>query len=93
MCNLYRMEDKDCVSMGPRMTKALSTSLPANQMNIDQMGAIVRHTVEGKKKLVHARWALPSPRFALEKGAKTKAEKLVAEGKPVDLEELIRMEQ
>ncbi|MEV5058138.1 SOS response-associated peptidase [Agrobacterium radiobacter] len=58
----------------------------------DQMGPVVRNTADGKKQLVHARWGLPSPRFALERAAKAKAEKLAAKGKPFDLEELIRVE-
>jgi putative SOS response-associated peptidase YedK len=62
------------------------------QMNPDQMGPIFRNTADGKKQLVHARWGLPPPRFALEKVAKAKAEKLAAKCKPFDLEELIRME-
>jgi hypothetical protein len=64
--------------------------MPAYQMNPDQMGPIVRNTADGKKQLVHARWGLPSPRFALEKAAKAKAEKLAAKGKPFDLELPIR---
>lgn len=54
------------------------------------MGPIVRNTADDKKQLIHARWGLPSPRFALEKAAK--AEKLTAKGEPADLEKLIRME-
>jgi putative SOS response-associated peptidase YedK len=72
--------------------ESLINLMPAYQMNPDQMGPIVRNTADGKKQLVHARWGLPSPRFALEKAAKAKAEKLAAKGKAFDLEELIRME-
>ncbi|AHF85430.1 hypothetical protein RLEG3_28005 [Rhizobium leguminosarum bv. trifolii WSM1689] len=88
MCNLYRMEDKDWVSDA----ESLINLMPTYQMNPDQMGPIVRNTADGKKQLVHARWGLPSPRFALEKTAKIKAAKRAAKGKPFDLEELIRME-
>lgn len=92
MCNLYRMEDKDWVSKWAQDAESLINLMPIYQMNPDQMGPIVRNTADGKKQLVHARWGLPSPRFALEKAAKVKAEKLKAKGKPADLEELIRME-
>lgn len=92
MCNLYRMEDRDWVSQWAQDAEHLINLMPAYQMNPDQMGPIVRNTADGKKQLVHARWGLPSPRFALEKAAKTRAEKLAAKGKPFDLEELIRME-
>jgi putative SOS response-associated peptidase YedK len=92
MCNLYRMEDKDWVAKWAQDAESLINLMPAYQMNPDQMGPIVRNTADGKKQLVYARWGLPSPRFALEKAAKIKAEKLAAKGKPFDLEELIRME-
>ncbi|MGZ2505231.1 putative SOS response-associated peptidase YedK [Rhizobium beringeri] len=92
MCNLYRMEDRDWVAKWAQDAESLINLMPAYQMNPDQMGPIVRNTADGKKQLVHARWGLPSPRFALEKTAKIKAAKLAAKGKPVDLEELIRME-
>ncbi|MBY3081077.1 SOS response-associated peptidase [Rhizobium laguerreae] len=88
MCNLYRMEDKDWVAKWAQDAESLINLMPAYQMNPDQMGPIVRNTADGKKQLVHARWGLPSPRFALEKAAKIKAEKLAAKGKAFDLEEL-----
>ncbi|NKM26951.1 SOS response-associated peptidase family protein [Rhizobium laguerreae] len=92
MCNLYRMEDKDWVAKWAQDAESLINLMPVYQMNPNQMGPIVRNTADGKKQLVHARWGLPSPRFALEKAAKIKAEKLAAKGKAFDLEELIRME-
>jgi len=66
MCNLYLMEFKDWVLKWPQVAESL-INLP-----------IFRNTADGKKQLVHARWGLPSPRFALEKAAKAKAEKLAA---------------
>lgn len=92
MCNLYRMEDRDWVSKWAQDVEILINLMPAYQMNPDQMGPILRNTADGRKQLVHARWGLPSPRFALEKAAKVKAEKLRGKGKPADLEDLIRME-
>ncbi|MGZ2385295.1 putative SOS response-associated peptidase YedK [Rhizobium brockwellii] len=78
MCNLYRMEFKDWVLKWPQDAESLINLMPAYQMNPDQMAPIFRNTADGKKQLVHARWGLPSPRFALEKAAKAKAEKLAA---------------
>lgn len=86
------MEDKDWVAKWAQDAESLINLMPAYQMNPDQIGPIVRKTADGKKQLIHARWGLPSPRFALEKSAKAKAEKLQAKGKPFDLEELTRME-
>lgn len=92
MCNLYRMEDKDWVSKWAKDAESLINLMPAYQMNPDQMGPIVRNTADGKKQLVHARWGLPSPIFVQKKAAEARAEKLKAKGKPVDMDELIRME-
>ncbi|MBO0144655.1 SOS response-associated peptidase [Agrobacterium sp. Ap1] len=92
MCNLYRMEDKDWVSKWAQDAESLINLMPAYQMNPDQMGPIVRNRADGRKQLVHARWGLPSPIFAQKKAAEARAEKLKAKGKPVDLDELIRME-
>jgi putative SOS response-associated peptidase YedK len=92
MCNLYRMEDKDWVSKWAPDVEALINLMPAYQMNPDQMGPIVRNSTDGKKQLVHARWGLPSPIFVQKKAAETRAQKLAAKGKPVDMDELLRME-
>lgn len=61
-------------------------------MNSDQMRPIVLNTADGRKQLVHARWGLPSPIFVQKKAAETRAAKLAAKGKDVDLDKLIRME-
>lgn len=90
MCNLYRMEDKDWVAKWAQDAESLINLMPAYQMNPNEMGPIVRNTADGRKQLVHARWGLPSPRFALEKEAEKKAEKLRAKGQEVDFEKLVR---
>ncbi|MGF9566685.1 SOS response-associated peptidase [Neorhizobium sp. JUb45] len=92
MCNLYRMEDKDWVSRWAQDAESLINLMPAYQMNPDQMGPIVRNTNDGRKQLVHARWGLPSPIFVQKKAAEARAAKLKAKGKPVDMDELIRIE-
>ncbi len=89
---MHWSSDETQVAKWAQDAESLINLMPAYQMNPDQMGPIVRNTADGKKQLVHARWGLPSPRFALEKAAKAKAEKLAAKGKAFDLEELIRME-
>ncbi len=90
ICNLYRMEDKDWVAKWAQDAESMINLMPAYQMNPDQMGPIVRNTADGRKQLVHARWGLPSPLFALKKEAEKKSEKLRAKGKEVDFEALLR---
>ncbi|TBD07479.1 SOS response-associated peptidase [Rhizobium leguminosarum] len=92
MCNLYRMEDRDWVAKWALDAESLINLMPAYQMNPDQMGPIVRNTADGRKQLVHARWGLPSPFFAIKQAAEARAEKLRQKGKPVDMDMLIRME-
>lgn len=83
---------KDCVSKWAQDAESLIKLMPAYQMNPDQSGQIIRITTDGRQQLANARWGLPSPRFALEEAAKSKAEKLKAKPKPADLNELIKME-
>ncbi|MGO7278941.1 SOS response-associated peptidase [Rhizobium leguminosarum] len=92
MCNLYRMEDKDWVSKWAQDAESLINLMPAYQMNPDQAGPIVRNTADGRKQLVHARWGMPSPFFAIKQAAEARAEKLRQKGKLVDMDVLIRME-
>lgn len=92
MCNLYRMEDKDWVSKWAQDVESLINLMPAYQVNPDQMAPIIRNTANGRKQLVNARWGLPSPVFVQKKAADARAAKLAAKGKPVDMDELIRME-
>ncbi|MBB3138452.1 putative SOS response-associated peptidase YedK [Rhizobium pisi] len=92
MCNLYRMEDKDWVGKWAQDAESLINLMPAYQMNPDQAGPIVRNTADGRKQLVHARWGLPSPLFAIKQAAEARAEKLRQKGKPVEMDVLIRME-
>lgn len=56
------------------------------------MGPIVGNTADGRRQLVRARWALPSPARIQEESAATRAAKLSAKGKPYDMDDLIRME-
>lgn len=90
MCNLYRMEDKDWVAKWAQDAESLINLMPAYQMNPNEMGPIVRNTADGRKQLVHARWGLPAPFFALKKEAQKKGDKLKAKGEQVDMDKLIR---
>ncbi|MDQ0323978.1 putative SOS response-associated peptidase YedK [Pararhizobium capsulatum DSM 1112] len=92
MCNLYRMEDKDWVNKWAQDVESMINLMPAYQMNPDQMGPIVRNTLDGRKQLVHARWGLPTPIFVQKKAAEARAGKLRAKGKEVDFDALLKAE-
>lgn len=64
------MEDKDLVSKWAVDAERLINPMPAYQLNPDNLGPVIRDTNGRGRQLVHARWGLPSPRFALEKAAK-----------------------
>jgi putative SOS response-associated peptidase YedK len=49
------MEDKDWVSKWAVDAESMINLMPTYQMNPDQMGPIIRNTVDGRKQLVHAR--------------------------------------
>ncbi|MHC2454596.1 putative SOS response-associated peptidase YedK [Rhizobium leguminosarum] len=57
------------VSKGAQDAESLINLMPAYQMNPDQEGPIVRNTADGRRQLVHARWGLPSPFFAIKQAA------------------------
>lgn len=59
----------------------------------DYTAPVIRNPVGGgTPELAMARWGMPSPFFIIEKAAKQRADKLAAKGKPVDMEQLLRME-
>lgn len=90
MCNLYRMEDIDWVRKWAQDAESLINLMPSYQMHPDQVGPAIRNTMDGRKKLAHVRWGLPSPNFVLKKIVDTKVEKLRAKGKPVDEAAMLR---
>lgn len=66
--------------------------MPAYQMNLGQLGPIVRNTPDGRKQLVYAMWGLPTPVFVQKKAAETRAAKMPAKGEAIDMDKLLRME-
>jgi putative SOS response-associated peptidase YedK len=58
----------------------------------DYPAPIVRNTADGGREIAMARWGMPSSRLALMDAAKKRAAKLDAKGKPVDFNELLRLE-
>lgn len=58
----------------------------------DYQAPIIRQLHTPQPELSLARWGLPSSRQALYEAANARADKLRAKGKPIDFEELLRME-
>ena len=64
---LCQSRRKDWVAKWAQDAESMINILPGAPKNPDQMGPIVRNTADGRKQLVHGRWGLPSPLFALRK--------------------------
>lgn len=92
MCNLYRMQPRDWQSKWANEASAAINLMPAYQINPDQMAPVIRNTASRGRELVNMRWGLPSSKKALLDAATKRADKLRAKGKPVDFDQLLKME-
>jgi putative SOS response-associated peptidase YedK len=93
VCNLYSMtKNVDAIR---RLFAALNSrvgNLPSMpSIFSDYPAPIVRNATDGRE-IVMARWGMPSSQRALMDATKKRAQKLEAKGKPVDFNQLLRME-
>ena len=94
MCNLYS------VTKGQAAIIALTRAMRDRTGNLpslpcvfpDYSAPIVRNAPDGVRELTMARWGMPSSQKAMLDATKKRAQKLEAKGKPVDFNELLRME-
>ncbi|ANL64816.1 hypothetical protein AMC82_CH01122 [Rhizobium phaseoli] len=93
VCNLYRMMSNQQAIRA--ITRAMIDSTgnmePQQEIWPDRMAPIVRNTPVGRE-LANVRWGLPSSSKALFDAATKRADGLRKKGKPVDFDELLRME-
>ncbi|NGO63978.1 SOS response-associated peptidase [Rhizobium daejeonense] len=93
MCNLYNVTTNQEAIIA--ITRALVGNVgnlePSFDVYPDQLAPIVRNTPEGRE-LARVRWGLPSSSKAQFDAATKRADKLRAKGKPVDFDELLRLE-
>jgi putative SOS response-associated peptidase YedK len=91
MCNLYseaKGQEAICA-----FTRAVTGKLPPfPRVYPDYRAPIARNAPDGVRELTLARWGMPTPQAALMDATKRRAQKLEANGKPVDFKELLRME-
>lgn len=92
MCNLYHLRK------GPQTILDLARAMRNDVGNLapgdlypDYSAPIVRMD-DDQRVLTSARWGMPSSKKALFDAASARANKLRAKGKPVDFEELLKME-
>lgn len=93
MCNLYsHTRSVDAIRRLFDKFRSEPTNLPPMPgIFPDYAAPIIRNTPDGAE-LALTRWGMPSPRNVLDEAVAKRAEKLAAKGKPVDIDQLRRME-
>ncbi|AMJ63248.1 SOS response-associated peptidase [Bosea sp. PAMC 26642] len=94
MCNLYSM------TKGQQAIRDLARAMRDTTGNLpllpgifpDYPAPIVRNALDGVRELAMVRWGMPSSKRAIYDAATKRADKLRAKAKPVDFDELLRME-
>ncbi|MGO4440072.1 SOS response-associated peptidase family protein [Rhizobium sp. RAF56] len=93
VCNLYRMlSNQEAIRLITRaMIDSTGNMEPLEEMWPDRMGPVVRNTPAGRE-LANVRWGLPSSSQAIYQATSKRADALRKKNKPVDFEELLKME-
>lgn len=94
MCNLYNITtNQQGVLDFTRALRDLAGNFePSIDIFPDYPAPIVRNGLDGQRELVKVRWGMPSSKQALYQATAKRADKLRAKGKPVDFDELLKME-
>jgi putative SOS response-associated peptidase YedK len=96
MCNLYSVT----TTRQAILDLVRATRGPGPETNFpplpgvfpDYPAPIVRNAADGVRELAMTRWGMPSSRKAILDAATRRADRLRAKGKPVDFDELLRLE-
>ncbi|MBB2719107.1 UNVERIFIED_ORG: putative SOS response-associated peptidase YedK [Rhizobium etli] len=93
VCNLYRMmSNQEAIRAITRaMIDSTGNMEPLQEIWPDRMAPIVRNTPNGRE-VANVRWGLPSSSKAILDAATKRADGLRKKGKPVDFDELLKME-
>ncbi|MGA0598974.1 SOS response-associated peptidase [Enterovirga sp. CN4-39] len=93
MCNLYSVTtNQEAIRNLFKVGRDLTGNLPWLPGVFPDHSAPVIHLNEGQRVSAMMRWGLPSSQKAQLDAATKRAEKLEAKGKPVDFQQLLRME-
>ncbi|WP_310150612.1 SOS response-associated peptidase family protein [Bosea sp. BE125] len=94
MCNLYSMTKGQAaiIALARAMRNTTGNLPPMPGIFPDYPAPIVRNAPDGVRELAMVRWGMPSSKRVIFDAAKKRAGKLEAKGKPVDFEELLKME-
>ena len=94
MCNLYSITKGQAAirALFPALRDLTGNLPPMPGVFPDYSAPIVRAGADGVRELALARWGMPSSSKAQFDAASKRADKLRAKGKPVDFDELLRLE-
>jgi putative SOS response-associated peptidase YedK len=94
MCNLYNVTtNQQAIRSFVSITHDIIGNMePSIDVYPDRFAPIVRNTGNGDRQLASVRWGMPSSKQALYQATSKRADKLRAKGKPVDFDELLKME-
>ncbi|MGO4569988.1 SOS response-associated peptidase [Rhizobium sp. 2YAF20] len=94
MCNLYNVTtNQQAIRSFVSITHDIIGNMePSIDVYPDRFAPIVRNIGNGDRQLASVRWGMPSSKQALYQATSKRADKLRAKGKPVDFDELLKME-
>lgn len=93
MCNLYsHTRNVDAMRKLFAAFDVMAQIVPQSGIFPDYAAPIIRNEGEAPPRLTMTRWGMPSSKKALLDAATKRADKLRAKGKPVDFDQLLRME-
>jgi putative SOS response-associated peptidase YedK len=94
MCNLYNLTTtQDAIRSFISITHdSLGNMEPSIDVYPNRLAPIVRNIGNGERELANVCWGMPSSSQALFLASSKRADKLRAKGKPVDFDQLLKME-
>ena len=94
MCNLYNVTtNQQAIRSFVSITHDIIGNMePSIDVYPDRFAPIVRNLDNDERQLASVRWGMPSSKQALYQATSKRADKLRAKGKPVDFDELLKME-
>ncbi|WP_296595515.1 SOS response-associated peptidase [Phenylobacterium sp.] len=94
MCNLYAMmrTRAEVAAVARAMTDRNNNQPPQTGIYPDYSAPVVINGADGAREMRNLRWGMPTSSQALYEAATRRADKLRAKGKPIDFNELLKME-
>ena len=94
MCNLYAimMARAEAAKLAKALIDRNNNQPPLPGVFPGYMAPVIRAGADGQREMVDVQWGLPTSSEVLFKAASARADKLRVKGKPVEFDELLRLE-